>query len=442
MSFKIIDGDRQVPPPDIEPQTANCFVSLVHGTFAQGAKWIQDESLFATELRELGQGRLRTLPFEWSGKNTHEARVAAGRALANSLVDRAKQYPSSYQAIIAHSHGGNIALYAARAAGIPNLKIVTLGTPFVHAFPRRFEANLVTLLYGSLLISLVAVIFLGAILLGFSIYIYSGTWPDAVWAGATILCFLTVFPFLDRYGERWRNKLLPLMIDRQNWLADELPAACTTQSRLLIASVRGDEAMRALSALDVVANIPYQLVSLLSVIILLTAKLGEKVMPRPGRVLVIVMVALAFVPGAGELFTFLFLVVPFWCLILSIPVFLLGFVRRAGHWDDGLLDYAVGDISVNMRPMPLWTPADVEATRVNPASSPVGAVLYPSRSVWHALIFQRLLQHSTLYQRKDIATEIGDWLLYDRWPSGASPLWPVDDEDGCQTLVKKWPWHF
>jgi hypothetical protein len=44
--------------------------------------------------------------------------------------------PTAQQVIIAHSHGGNIAFYAARASPIPRLKIVTLGTPFIQANPR------------------------------------------------------------------------------------------------------------------------------------------------------------------------------------------------------------------------------------------------------------------------------------------------------------------
>src|SRR5262245_48060752 len=117
-------------------------ITFVHGTFAQGANWINDDALLPSRVRQLAEGRVTTLPFTWSGENTHTARVAAGHELAKCLEKGAQEYPSARQAIVAHSHGGNLAIYAARAASIPNLKIVTLGTPFIHAESRRVKPAL------------------------------------------------------------------------------------------------------------------------------------------------------------------------------------------------------------------------------------------------------------------------------------------------------------
>jgi hypothetical protein len=122
------------------------------------------------------------------------------------------------------------------------------------------------------------------------------------------------------------------------------------------------------------------------------------------------------------------LFVPIACLLLSIPALFLGIVRRAGYWDDKLSDYTICNINVALRPKRAWTEAEVEEMKLNPASSPIGVVVYSSPSALRALLFQRLLQHSTLYQRKDIAREIGAWLLYDQWPQAAAPLWPGPDE--------------
>jgi len=111
-------------------------------------------------------------------------------------------------------------------------------------------------------------------------------------------------------------------------------------------------------------------------------------------------------------------------------MFFLGIVRRAGYWDDKLSDYAICDIKVAPRPK-----ATTEAWILNPASSSVRAVAYFSRSALSALVFQHLLQHSTLYQRKDIAKEIGAWLLYDRWPSAAYAVVGGADPDNVSVML-------
>lgn len=78
--------------------------------------------------------------FEWSGRNTHKARVKAGYELAAHIRDLRKSCPKCQHFIIAHSHGGNVALLAHKhlrtqlhAAGI-----ATLGTPFIYATVRDY----------------------------------------------------------------------------------------------------------------------------------------------------------------------------------------------------------------------------------------------------------------------------------------------------------------
>ncbi|GJP38209.1 hypothetical protein CLOM_g22676 [Closterium sp. NIES-68] len=51
-------------------------------------------------------------PFHWSGQNTHDSRVAAGKALAQLINAIGKADPSARVHIVAHSHGGNVALKA------------------------------------------------------------------------------------------------------------------------------------------------------------------------------------------------------------------------------------------------------------------------------------------------------------------------------------------
>jgi hypothetical protein len=72
-------------------------------------------------------------PFDWSGRNSHRARVRAGRALGDHLTALIERYPGAAHAIVAHSHGGNAAMYAVRTAGLAARigAIVCMATPFV-----------------------------------------------------------------------------------------------------------------------------------------------------------------------------------------------------------------------------------------------------------------------------------------------------------------------
>jgi pimeloyl-ACP methyl ester carboxylesterase len=110
-------------------------VTLVHGTFAKCAAWTQEGAPLCVELQERFGDSIVVDRFCWSGDNTVFARLIAGAELAKHM-DRVKErYPSAKHYIIAHSHGGNVALYAAeRAAQVDG--VISLATPFFHASPR------------------------------------------------------------------------------------------------------------------------------------------------------------------------------------------------------------------------------------------------------------------------------------------------------------------
>ena len=90
-------------------------VTLVHGTFAKGAPWTKDGSILrrkiAAELGSLEKDVIFDV-FEWSGRNTHKARVKAGYRLADHIRELKKHYPIAQHFVVAHSHGGNVALLA------------------------------------------------------------------------------------------------------------------------------------------------------------------------------------------------------------------------------------------------------------------------------------------------------------------------------------------
>lgn len=100
------------------------YLILVHGTWdapAQGSPhWSSldrdDPANFANILSSLldqyGTNRTVCRDFGWSGTNSHAARLQAGRSLCDLIISIAADDPSARIHIVAHSHGGNVALKA------------------------------------------------------------------------------------------------------------------------------------------------------------------------------------------------------------------------------------------------------------------------------------------------------------------------------------------
>lgn len=114
------------------------LVTLVHGTFARGTAWTQEGSRLRRQIAEGipdHAGEVVFDTFEWSGHNTHKARVKAGYELAAHIQQLRKSFPYTRHFIVAHSHGGNIALLAHKHLPLDwhALGVATLGTPFVYA---------------------------------------------------------------------------------------------------------------------------------------------------------------------------------------------------------------------------------------------------------------------------------------------------------------------
>src|SRR4051812_33993109 len=130
-------------------------VTTIHGTFAKRAVWTGPDSPLSQYLRTHVSGPVRIAPFEWSGRNSFEARSDAARRLREHLEAIARAEPDSRQFVVAHSHGGNVALLAA-GDGIltsPVAGIVCLSTPFLQAWPRALgAARVVTAAAGTLLL--------------------------------------------------------------------------------------------------------------------------------------------------------------------------------------------------------------------------------------------------------------------------------------------------
>jgi hypothetical protein len=139
-------------------------IILVHGTWGRGfdpernarradtgasaePRWFEAGSKFYAGLSSGLSGVLATTDisaFLWSGANSIKERRSAAARLAKTLDESVAAAPETSHFIIAHSHGGNVALNAREAmSGNPlNVHIVTMATPFLsiyRAVPRVID---------------------------------------------------------------------------------------------------------------------------------------------------------------------------------------------------------------------------------------------------------------------------------------------------------------
>lgn len=144
---------------DATGPSSRYVVTLVHGTWAYGlpelvrlrrflgrpapAIWTDDASPFCRDVIEYltvdGEPPI-IRRFEWSGRNQVRARAEAAEELLTDLRQVRTEWPDARHVVVAHSHGGSVALYALRDAGAEAAKLVErlvcLATPFIHSRDR------------------------------------------------------------------------------------------------------------------------------------------------------------------------------------------------------------------------------------------------------------------------------------------------------------------
>src|SRR5262245_50780988 len=149
-------GDRTTRyHPRRGPSTmrAPAKIILVHGTWGRGfnpdkyarsevagnptdPRWFEAGSKFRAMLSSGLSGLIQATDinaFTWSGSNSIEERRSAVARLAKTLDESVAAAPKAIHFIIAHSHGGNVAVLARQAmsGNTHNVHIVTMATPFL-----------------------------------------------------------------------------------------------------------------------------------------------------------------------------------------------------------------------------------------------------------------------------------------------------------------------
>ena len=151
-------------------EKARPLIVLVHGTWGSASKWaMPKESEFVRQLKSLLCSNKKNPSIEidrfgWSGVNRASDRALAAHELANYLQDKLST-SDRLIFVIAHSHGGNIALRAHASLKDDRLqssvRCILMATPFVtsgqrfnlwdiyHELPRALIANFFNILFWS-----------------------------------------------------------------------------------------------------------------------------------------------------------------------------------------------------------------------------------------------------------------------------------------------------
>lgn len=218
-------------------------VTLVHGTFASKATWIREGSPMNDALDAAG---IVHQEFVWSGGNSHRARIKAAEELSDRLRYEREHEPGARQAVVAHSHGGNIAVHAVwrlmkvRDGSIP---VVALATPFLFASRKKvFGPVLSTAL-------LMALAILGAGIALALFPVLEGPGEQERW-WLTVLVFALLIALVAQlvglgYWLAWHGR--PWNPDAQDRLLDSVQAPHIECTGLLVVRAADDEASTGLA---------------------------------------------------------------------------------------------------------------------------------------------------------------------------------------------------
>jgi hypothetical protein len=368
----------------LDPRT---FVTLINGTFARDAVWVDRDGALAEYLRSHLTASTLVEPLRWEGGNSPAARHEGAAQLSAHLAWVAEHYPKAQHFLIAHSHGGNVALQALRMASVSVRGLICLNTPFLHCKRRSFTFLQLLGFYSFMPVVPAFLIMLYMYLAEYRpLYPDRYVWPllrAAVWGWLWVpIGFLLVKPYermvsaLAQYFQAVHSRAERVFVPD---VAPTVP--------LLTLTVPGDEAywwLRLIDALSLVIRIPLYL-AIASFLIALIANNLQDVVSVIGWFS-------ESLRGAGQtvaVYSFLVALVSigFYVVALLLLVAVLPLIRGhvlsygEGRWESVLFDttvkpYAMGAAASSVIRLPVWA--------------------------W--------LRHSALYSNRQVAQLIVDWI--------------------------------
>ncbi|SDR60968.1 esterase/lipase family protein [Paraburkholderia tuberum] len=221
-------------------------ITTVHGTFARQAAWAQPDSPLSQYLTAHLGGAVRIAPFDWSGRNSFEARDDAAKRLGDHLEAIGRAEPDSRQFVVAHSHGGNVALLAAANGRLskPVAGIVCLSTPFLQAWPRHLGAARIVSAAAGIVLLFANLLFL---------MLRHRVGSSLLMACVVVTAIPTIYIFIKAAATLTDN-------DKPRWVLPEMDP-----HRMLILRAAADEASAALGAATLASSLVARFWALTSV---------------------------------------------------------------------------------------------------------------------------------------------------------------------------------
>ncbi len=408
------------PPPEL------IFV-IIHGTASRGARWTLPTSKIRRRLERHFNRRGRTFSFEWSGTNSNLARLTAGKDLARRILELYEEHRAPIY-LIAHSHGGNIALYAMRDASVEEkvAGVICIGTLFVKCGQRPFVPTIEKCL--KLLPRLAGATVLGAIALmqftgtGVGKVFNVATWVR--WAAFLLMPFIAILhdrwaPWYKHACDLWLEKLRADVRSRSDSAIAALSLPRLPNLKLLCLYSPHDEASKCLRGGIFIAETPFLAWRFLN-------KLADVVLG--GESGLAKLLSLAFYTGGAAAFASMFdwdhripslhwlilLMIPRLAgvilIIMAFPVILFGHVFFAAiakvrittglRWKS-ILDDWITEMTVHPAPE---GPKDIIVKEMNVVA---GSLNFRARNL---RTFMAVTAHTRMYNNQKVLTEIMRWI--------------------------------
>ncbi len=251
--FEIGEGAVRAGRPGI------LFV-IIHGTASRTARWIRPDSRIRRRLERHFGRRGKTISFEWTGANTDAARLTAGTELGRRILELDGEFGAPIY-LVAHSHGGNIAMYAMRDPAVEAkvAGVICLATSFVRCSARPFIPALRKCL--GLAPRVVGGTLLGAVAVGQGAGLPGAARAPAWWAFGAVAVIAAArklwMPFYERACGRLAERLQPRVAGRSEAILAALSLPRLPEVKMLCLASPNDEVGKCLQLSLFFSEMPF-----------------------------------------------------------------------------------------------------------------------------------------------------------------------------------------
>ena len=254
-------------------------ITLVHGTNATDGSWFREDSWFRKQLQILLPMPIEYHYVLWDGHNSHESRLAGAKRLSEHVAEIRRLASPTHHYLICHSHGGNIALYAAKDRSFVEALsgLVTLGTPFICCAPNRAvsvfskKSNYIeTIILAVFCIVMLPLVVLAMLSKPFFLWHVVGEWDDFVWITPLLFGFTYLFVRVLLKAKRWSQGFADYLDSVQTTSAELLTPAPFPGERLMVVRVSTDEAGWWLRLISALGQMPHKFNRFLDMMVIAT----------------------------------------------------------------------------------------------------------------------------------------------------------------------------